>query len=306
MAQKEGKIMNTKWFFIANATAGRGRTGRKISKLIQSLNEHNFDFEIELTKAPLHAAELAGQAIADGYQKIVVVGGDGTLNETVNGIMQSGKQADLMLGLIPEGGGNDFSLNFKLSNQIDKAIEILKKQKTQTVDVGKVENFYFINALGLGFDAQVASISREFRHLNGLPRYLAAVLKALIRLKKFQAEFSLDNCTLNKSFLLFSVGNGLSTGGGFLLTPEARVNDGLLDICLIEHVNRRRILSLLPHAIKGQHLKQPEVIIHQSKMIRVKTEQILPIYFDGELPVLENPHDFTIEILPAQIRVIAG
>lgn len=298
--------MNTKWFFIVNVNAGRGKAGRMINSLIHSLNNHKFDYELELTQAPLHAAELAKNAIDIGFRKIVVVGGDGTLNETVNGIMQSGKQSEVKLGLIPEGGGNDFAMNFKLSNHVDRAIDILKKQKTMQVDVGKIENFYFINALGLGFDAQVARISNSIKYLNGLPRYLVAVIKALVKLKAFKAEITLDNCTLNKPFLLFSIGNGLSTGGGFLLTPEARVNDGLLDICLIGNVTRRRILGLLPQAIKGQHLKQPEVIIHQSKIIHVKTEQILPIYFDGELPTLKNPHNFTIELLPKQIEFIIG
>jgi diacylglycerol kinase (ATP) len=296
--------MNTKWFFIANANAGRGKAGRKINSLIHILNNHKFDYELELTRAPLHATELAQIAIEKGFQKIVVFGGDGTLNETVNGIMQSGRQAEIKLGLIPEGGGNDFAKNFKLSDNLEKAIDLLKKQKTQLIDIGKIENLYFINALGLGFDAQVAHISNSIKYLNGLPRYLVAVIKALIKLKKFQAEITLDNCTLTKPFLLFSVGNGLSTGGGFLLTPEARVSDGLLDICLISKVSRGRILSLLPNAIKGQHLKEPEVIIHQSKTIRVKTDQVLPIYFDGELPELENPHDFTIELLPNQIEFI--
>lgn len=298
--------MNTKWYFIANTTAGRGKTGRKINKLIQSLNEHKFDYEIELTKAPLHATELAKEACQNGFNNIVVVDGDGTLNEVVNGIMQSGKQAQIKLGLIPEGGGNDFAMNFKLSNNIDKAIDILKKKKTCLVDLGKIENFYFINALGFGFDAQVALISKKIKHLNGLPRYLMAVVRALLKLQKFQAEISLDNCSLHKPFLLVSVGNGLSTGGGFLLTPEARVNDGFLDICFINSVSRSKILKLLPKAIKGQHLKEPEVIIHQSRKIQVKSKQILPIYFDGELPTLTNPHDFTIELLPAQINFIIG
>ena len=266
--------MNNKWFFIANATAGRGKTGRKISKLIHSLNEHKFEFEIELTKTPLHATELAKNAIENGFAKIVVVGGDGTLNETVNGIMQSGKQSEITLGLIPEGGGNDFALNFKLSNQIDKAIDMLKKMKTVSIDIGKIEDFFFINALGFGFDAQVARISRSIKYLNGLPRYLVAVIKALIKLKKFEAEIILDSHTIKDPFLLLSIGNGLSTGGGFLLTPEARVNDGILDICFIKNVSRRRILSLLPHAIKGQHLKEPEVIVHQSKKIIINSDQV--------------------------------
>jgi YegS/Rv2252/BmrU family lipid kinase len=295
-----------KWFFIANATAGRGRAGKKISKLITSLNEHGLDFEVELTKAPLHATELAANAIENGYRKIAVVGGDGTLNETVNGIMKSGKQKDMVLGIIPEGGGNDFSMNFNLSNKIDRAIAILKKEKTVPIDLGQIEDFFFVNALGMGFDAHVARLSNSIKHLNGLPRYIAAVLKALVNLKKFTALITLDNSSLEGSFLLCSIGNGLSTGGGFLLTPEARIDDGLLDICYIKRVTRSRFLSLLPRAIKGRHLKEPEVIIHQSREIQIKTDEILPIYFDGELPILNNPYDFKISLLPAQLNLVVG
>ncbi|HPR18375.1 MAG TPA: diacylglycerol kinase family lipid kinase [Candidatus Cloacimonadota bacterium] len=296
--------MNTKWFIIANPNAGRGKTGRRINHLIHTLNQRKFDYEIELTQAPLHATELVKIAIQKGFRKFVVVGGDGTLNETVNGIMQSGKQAEITLGLIPEGGGNDFALNFQLPGNIEKAIEILQKGKTQLIDIGKIESWYFINSLGLGFDAKVARISRQIKYLNGLPRYLAAVIQALLTLKKYRAEFILDNCVLNQPFLLCSVGNGFSTGGGFYLTPEARVNDGLLDICFIEALSRFEIIQLLPQAIKGKHLKYPQVTVHQSKSVQIKCDKVLPIYFDGELPTLQNPQDFIIELLPAQINFI--
>ena len=132
--------MNKKWLFIVNATAGQGKTGRKVNKLMHSLTEHNFDFEIELTKAPMHAVELAMNAVKNGFQKIVAVGGDGTLNEVVNGIMKSGSEKSIHLGLIPEGGGNDFARNFKLSNNIDKAIDLLKKETTINIAVGKIED----------------------------------------------------------------------------------------------------------------------------------------------------------------------
>ena len=296
--------MNKKWLFIVNATAGRGKTGRKVNKLMHSLNEHNIDFEIELTKAPMHATDLAFDAVKNGFQKIVAVGGDGTLNEVINGIMKSGSPESVHLGLIPEGGGNDFARNFKLSNNIDKTIEMLKKEKTINIDVGKIEDKYFVNALGIGFDARVAQISSKIKYLNGLPRYLVAVLHALINMKKFSARIELDNCKIEKPFLLLSIGNGLSTGGGFLLTPQARVNDGLLDICFIEKVSRKRLLRLLPHAINGQHLKEPEVIIHQSRKIKISSDQVLPIYFDGELPTLKDPHNIEIELLPARISFI--
>jgi len=293
-----------KWCFIVNSTAGRGKTGKKISKLVTSLNEHKLEYEIELTKAPKHAIQLTQDAIKKGFHNIVAVGGDGTLNEVVNGVMLSGESEKINIGIVPEGGGNDFALNFKLSSNIDKAIDLLQKCDIRKIDVGRIENKYFINALGIGFDARVAIVSNRIKYLNGLPRYLLAVMKALLSLKMVEAEIVMDTGKINKPFLLLSIGNGLSTGGGFLLTPEARVDDGLLDLCLINKANRRRVLGLLPSAIKGKHLKEPEVVVHQSRKIEVITKNPIPVYYDGELPVLKDPLHFVIELLPKKLNLI--
>ena len=112
-------MRDKKWFFIVNSTAGRGKTGKKISKLVTTLNEHKLDYEIELTKAAKHATQLAKDAIVQGFQNIISVGGDGTLNEVVNGVMLSGKSEEVNIGIIPEGGGNDFAANFNLSSNIN-------------------------------------------------------------------------------------------------------------------------------------------------------------------------------------------
>ena len=114
----------------------------------------------------------------------------------------------------------------------------------------------------------------------------------------------LDNYTYNSPFLLIAIGNGKYTGGGFLLTPEAIVDDGFLDICFIKTITRRRILSLLPSAIKGKHLKEPEVDLKQSRTIEVITKTSLPFYTDGELPELKNPLHFKIELLPKKLNLI--
>ena len=298
--------MDKKWFFIVNTIAGRGRTGNKLSNLITAINKHQIDFELEVTKAPLHATELAIDAVNEGYKDIVAVGGDGTINEVVSGIMKTDKHKEITLGIIPEGGGNDFSHSFNISNHLNKAIETLLRYKTIKIDVGKLEDFYFVNALGIGFDARAAQISNKIKHLNGLPRYLLAVIKALVALKPFEAQVKLDNYTYNSPFLLIAIGNGKYTGGGFLLTPEARINDGFLDICFIGKISRRRVLFLLPSAIKGKHLKEPEVDLKQSRTIEVITKTPLPFYIDGELPTLKNPLHFKIELLPEALNVITG
>ncbi|MBN1949062.1 MAG: diacylglycerol kinase family lipid kinase [Candidatus Cloacimonetes bacterium] len=292
------------WLFIVNALAGRGKTGRKLGKLVEQLNRFDFDFEIEITKYPKHAIELTREYIRKGYRKLVAVGGDGTVNEVVNGIMLSRREEDVILGIIPEGGGNDFARNFRISGNIEKDLEILKKEVTIPVDVGKIEEQYFINALGLGFDAEVAQHADKIRYLNGLPRYLLAVMKALVKLKPHKMEITLNGEQFDISVLLISIGNGLSTGGGFLLTPHAKVDDGRFDICLIKKIKLLRLLQLLPTAISGKHLEQPEVEIRQTDRIEVKTSQVLPIYYDGELPELTNPLHFTIDLLPRRINLI--
>ncbi len=297
-------MQNKKWFFIVNATAGQGKTGKKISKLIQALNKQNFSYKIELTKFPKHATELTIDAIKKGFQNIVAVGGDGTVNEIVNGILRSENPGKIYFGVIPEGGGNDFAHNFELSPKIGKAVKKLKKGKIKKIDVGKIENKYFINSFGIGFDARVAVNSRKINFLNGLPRYLWAVVMSLIKLKSYEMEIKIDDKTLNSKYLMVTIGNGIYCGSGFRITPDAIANDGVFDICLIEKINRRRLMKLLPSAIKGKHLGQPEVTIKRSNFIEIKTDAEIPVYFDGEIPELENPYNFRIELLPKKINLI--
>ncbi|MBN1326519.1 MAG: diacylglycerol kinase family lipid kinase [Candidatus Cloacimonetes bacterium] len=293
-----------RWLFIINSTAGRGKTGRKICKLVNLLNERGFDYDVEITKAPRHAIELTRNKIKDGYRKIAAVGGDGTINEVVNGIMISKKSDEVILGLIPEGGGNDFSRNFRIPSDLEKAVDILEKENTSRVDVGKIEDFYFINALGLGFDAKVAEYADKIRYLNGLPRYFLALMQAMLKLKPHRLFVKINEELMDISTLLVSVGNGLSTGGGFLLTPEAQVDDGKFDICVITEVKFLRLLKLLPTVLTGKHVNEPEVRIIHTSHLEIKSDKKLPVYYDGELPNLKNPFEIIIDLLPGKINFI--
>ncbi|MBC8384769.1 MAG: diacylglycerol kinase family lipid kinase [Candidatus Cloacimonetes bacterium] len=259
---------------------------------------------MEARKAPNHATSLTEKAICRGYRNIVAVGGDGTVNEIINGIMNSGNPEKIHFGVIPEGGGNDFAHNFELPSKIGKAIKKLKREKTLKIDVGKIENFYFINSIGIGFDAEVSINSRKIRFLNGLPRYLLAVLLSLIKLKTYEIEIKIDDKTLSSSYLMITIGNGKYCGSGFQITPNAKPADGVFDICLIDAINRRRLLKLLPAAIKGKHLGQPEVMIKRSNSVEIKADAELPVYFDGEIPELKNPKILKIQLLSKKINLI--
>jgi diacylglycerol kinase (ATP) len=222
----------------------------------------------------------------------------------INGIMQSKRSSEVKFGIIPEGGGNDFARNFKLSNDVEKAVEVLVQEETAPVDVGKIENLYFINALGLGFDAQVAEYARKIKYLNGLPRYFVALIKALVKLKPHFINLVINNEFFDISAILISIGNGLSTGGGFLLTPHAKVDDGKFDVCILHEVKLGTLLKVLPTVFSGNHIKHKKVEIIRSDVVNIKTDRVLPIYFDGELPVLKNPFDFKIELIHRAINFI--
>jgi YegS/Rv2252/BmrU family lipid kinase len=295
------------WFFIVNSTAGRGRAGRKITELLDKLNSLNIPFEIEVTKAPRHAIEQARSAIIDkGFRHLVAVGGDGTLNEVINGIMRSGLHHEVKLALFPEGGGNDFAKYFHLSPSIHRDVELLVRREVQPIDVGRINDCYFINSLGIGFDAVVAGHANRIKYINGLPRYTLAVLKALFSLRRYPVEFTLDAVQHHTHMMMLSVGNGRYCGGGYQLTPSAQVDDGKLDICLIKEASLFRLLNIIPKALKGVHIHEPEVEMLRGRELKIRSSLALPIYFDGEIPTDIDRRNITVSVIPHAIQLICN
>lgn len=298
-------MVQESWFFIVNSIAGRGRAGRKISELLDKLNALSIPFEIEVTKAPHHAVELARSAIVDkGFRHLVAVGGDGTLNEVINGIMRSGKNHEVKLALFPEGGGNDFAKYFHLSPSIHRDVELLVRREFMPIDVGRINDYYFVNSLGIGFDAVVARHANRIRYINGLPRYTLAVLEALFSLRRYPAEFTLDAVKHQTHMMMLSVGNGRYCGGGYQLTPNARVDDGKLDVCLIKEASLFRLLNIIPKALKGNHVHEPEVEMMRGKELHISSSLDLPVYFDGEIPTDLDCRNLTISVVPQAIQLI--
>lgn len=291
-----------RWFFVVNATAGQGKTGKKINQLILALNKYNFDYEIEITKYAGHGIELAGRAVKAGFEKIIAVGGDGTANEVMNGILNQDKSGKIVLGIIPEGGGNDFARVFHLSSDITKSILRLKQHKIINIDVGKVEKYYFLNSLGMGFDAVAVKYASEMKRVNGLLRYLLAIFKAMVKYKNYDIELEVNGETKKLNFTIFSVGNGQYCGGGIKLTPLAKVDDGLLDVGIVTGLTRRRLLKILPQALQGKHLHHPEVEMLKTKYLKVRSEYDIPLYLDGDIPKLEDPQNIEVEILKDRLR----
>jgi len=295
--------------FIINPIAGRKRGEKVIPELGEILARKNILHSIEVTTYAREALELARRA-AQNFDVVVAVGGDGTVNEVANGIINSGKA----LGVIPIGSGNDFVKMFNIPHDLESAIDILIAGKNQTIDVGKISTYemeseqpqesrYFVNGVGIGFDAAVAYESTRMKHLTGLPLYVTALFRTLVKFKTPSVQMNFNDISLNGKHFLIAVGNGTCAGGGFYLTPNAKIDDGLLDICAVDDVSISRVLQVFPKALKGEHIKYPEVKTFQTNKFMVRSQDRLIIHADGEI-ISQNAQRVEIELVEKTLRVI--
>ena len=284
---------------ILNPTAGRRKAKRAIPVIKHIFKDRGADFEMGITQRPGEATDLSREASRRDFRIIVAVGGDGTINEVANGIIGSSS----ILGVIPLGLGNDFASVINMPSNLKQACRVICDGPTREIDVGRINNRYFVNGVGIGFDAWVARESQRIRWFF-LPKliYLLAVIKMLFRYKPVSIKISLADTMLERKVLLIALGNGKSSGGGFLLTPEAKLDDGLIDACVIDDVARLKLLIDLPKTLKGTHKSLPYVTTFKTKKLTIHSSSLLLAHVDGE--ILESS-DYQIEILPRRLKVIA-
>jgi YegS/Rv2252/BmrU family lipid kinase len=302
-----------KYKIIVNPTSGRGHGAQIIPQLESFLHELGVDFDLVQTERPLHAIELAQQAAHDGYGVVVGVGGDGTANEVVNGLMQA-KQAGAdktALGMLPAGRGNDFVYGIGMPDDLEAGCRVLAQGQRQRIDVGYMEGGlfpngrFFGNSLGIGFDAVVGFEAVKLTRLSGFPSYLVGALKTIfLYYQAPQVEITCDGQTITLPALMISIMNGQRQGGAFIMSPDARNDDGLFDLCIVEGVSRKRIFTLIPHFFKGSQFGQPEVqLVQTEKMVVTAVTGTLPAHLDGET-VCTDGTQLTVNLLPNQLDVI--
>ncbi len=296
--------VKTKWAVIVNPNAGKTRRKNYLEKIENFLIRYSFRFELFITANYQHALRLSEELISEGYRKIIAVGGDGTINEIVNGIMNSGFNKDVVLGIIPSGSGNDFVRTIGIPKNYEKAIKIIKGNFQKPVDVGQLNDQYFINTLGIGFDAKIAKTANKIKFVGGILKYLLALFENLKNLQTYNLAIKTDNDLFRNETILLSVGNGKFSGGGFPLTPQASPFDSVADICLVSKISKFELVKSLLMVLRSKHKKHPAVDIFQTKKIEIKSEEDVDIYLDGEIPILENYRRFSIRILPKRIKII--
>lgn len=295
---------------ILNPWSDRGRARQQIDK-ITTLGRQYGQLELVLTEQPGHGRTLARQAADEGYDLVVAAGGDGTVHEVVNGLVR-GDRADVALGVLPIGSGNDFAFGLGIPLDLEAAVARLFTGQLQSVDLGRVEDErgryeFFQNNLGIGFDAIVVIRTEAITRLHGFMMYFVAVLQTiLLYYQTHRLELRFDEDVIQQDSLFLALGVGPRGGGGFLLTPAAKVDDNLIDSCLVNPVGRLTMLSMLLRVMKGTHVTSRHVTMRQNRRILVKSQTPLPIHVDGEMFAYprDNVHEVVITSVPAALRVM--
>ena len=295
---------------ILNPMADQGR-GAAQAAVIQQAAQPFGGVDLVLTESPGHARELARQAADDGYEMVVGAGGDGAISDVVNGLVR-GSKAVAKRGIIPIGSGNDLAWSLKIPTKIETAVQKLFTGTPQTIDLARIEDdqgrFRIVdNNIGIGFDAVVVIETQAITRVHGFLMYLWATLRTIMaysQLPHVTAHFDDELVEQEITFIAFGVGP--RGGGGFLLTPDAKQADDLIDTCTVNPVGRLTMLSLLLSVMRGTHVTSKHVTMRQSKHIRVRSNRPLPIHTDGEMFAYpqDNVREVTVTSLPAAIDVI--
>ena len=286
---------------IINPLAGHRAGSRFGSGIARELRRTGFAVCARFTRGHGDATRIARQFIAEGREAIVVAGGDGTLSETVHGMLDSG--ADLPLGLIPIGTGNDFAKALGLT-PLDwrGACRRFAEGHIRRVDAGRCNDRYFINGVGVGLDARVAIEANRLRWLRGNAVYGVALANTLLHhYRTPRVGIRGPGIDRHQGVTLLAVANGQVYGGAFRIAPQAEIDDGALDLVVAEALSRRAILRLLPAVLRGRHLGHPAVSCARVTELEVELDAPLPVHADGEI-VSAAARRIAVRILPARLR----
>lgn len=289
-----------KHIFIINPVAGKGKGldfERKIHNIFKELNYH---YKIIVTKKSGHAIEEVKKITSKEKCIVYSIGGDGTLNEVLNGIINSGSS----LAVIPAGSGNDFARTLYGDIKSDNLLEDLIHGEERTIDVAKLNDKYYLNISSIGFDASVVNNARyykKYKFISGPMAYAIAVIKTLFTFKPMELTFKIDGEETKGNMYLIAVANGKCYGGGIKIAPKAKLDDGLLDIYAIKKPKVHRLIRFLPMVVSGKDTSRIDEIKYiKCSKIQVIAKKETIINLDGEILFSK---DLTFEVIPSVLKV---
>jgi diacylglycerol kinase (ATP) len=308
-------LMVKKIEFIINPVAGQGAGMMALPEIKRLSSENSMDCDIVSTEYAGHAIELARQAAAAGYEIVVAVGGDGTSNEVLNGLMRAWNEGNrnTRMGIIGIGRGNDFAFGFGIPSGLLPGFQVILQGTHRYMDVGLVtggdypQGRYFGNGVGIGFDAVVGFEAMKLTHLHGFMNYVVAALRTIFLF--FNAplvRIELGDKVITQPSLMVSIMNGRRMGGGFMMAPEASTDDGMLDLCIAGQLSRIGILTMIPRFMKGTQATQAQIKTARTAKVRV-TALVgdLPAHADGET-ICTAGKELLVETIKQPIEILTG
>lgn len=311
------KISNEDWLVIVNPNAGRKKGEKDWFTINDHLNNSEIVYESVFTTHKEHAIALTTRFIKKGYRNFIVVGGDGTMNEVVNGIFfqKNVPTSEFLIAMIPVGTGNDWCRMFGIPFKYAEAIDLIRQGNTFIQDIGKVTYYnsatlkrrYFINVAGMGYDAEVAAKTNmdKEKGKSGPFSYLKNLFSSLLFYKYTDTEIILADSPesfKNKTFSI-SVGICKYNGGGMKQLPNAIPDDGLLDMTLIKKLGKFTVLKEVKNLYDGSFIKHPKVQTFQSKSFKIASNPSINLEVDGE-SLGHSP--FVFEVVPQSLRVVTA
>ncbi len=295
---------------IINLAAGAYSTRRKWPRINQLLKHVGLSFDHVFTEGAGHAMELAKSAANEGYRYMIAVGGDGTVNEVANGILGSTTASSIALGVISTGTGSDFARSVGIPRHYVDICSSLISGRKSLIDVGVVEyrskgqslRRFFVNSAYIGFGATVVEATERLpKYLGGTIPYVAGLLRTFLGYQNKSVILRIGDKVETTRILMVLVANGSYVGGGMHVAPEARLNDGLLDVMIIGDTGKFELLKALPRVYKGTHITHPKVRMERAANISVESSERVLVSADGEL-LGEGPASF--RLMPAALTLV--
>lgn len=291
-----------KYCMIVNPHAGK-KQGMKAAKIAaDKLKEHDIDIDMFISKKHGDSITLAENLDIQNYDGILSVGGDGTLFEVINGLLKNRDDIKIPIGQIPAGTGNSFIKDLGITN-LEDSLRVILSGKTMAVDLGEFSyskgKYFFINLLGSGFVSNVAYRARKYKKLGSLS-YIFGVLEEVAVLKSTKIEITIDGKLIKREAIFTEICNSRYTGGKMMMAPNAKIDDGLFDIVILNKVSRKNILSLFPLLFKGEHINDDAIEVFTGKTISLKSDKQLALTPDGET-FGESPIDIIMH--PKKIKM---
>ena len=301
---------------ILNPYAGRWKANQKRNEIETALKEAGVEYKLAVTERPGHGIELAAKAVGEGFSPVISAGGDGSISEVVNGMLQGVENLEelksIPLGVIPLGTANDFSVNLHLPLDILSAIKTIAQGQPRLIDLGEVkfgaekQLRYFDNNSAIGLEPSITLIQQRITRLRGVIRYLVATLIGVYHNPQWVMQINWEGGEFHGMANLVTVGNSPLTGGLFYMTPHADPYDGLLTFVYGCVPSRMKILSILPKTMKpgpGSYVEHPSIHEIHAPWVKIHSETPTPLHADGEIQS-ETVQDLEYRVLPACLPVL--